>query len=193
MANPEWFNPEAIRGDIEKTITNGFRPKVHNQISVYQPGDFVRLDDIVYEALNKNTVSIPPSADWSTKGPVYPIVYENIDSMFGDNGSIRVQISWGNTSDESIGCNNTYLRMITGVLSTWVITPRNKGTKPGLLASMRLREIFSKWNRLGTCGSEIKISAINGPRSVTPNPGDNHFTHILLGTLMAMEKAPRLR
>lgn len=145
----EWFDPDAIRGDIESSL--------------------------------------------ATLLPTHKLVYENVESSLGPTGAIRIQISWGGTTDESISCLDGSLRSITGVLSSWIFTPKNQGTSQGLKAAMQLREAYMNWNRLGTCGKQARISAVNGPRSIEASTGDDYHIHILTATLTAMERVSYLR
>lgn len=146
---PNWFDPDAIRGDIESSLTLAL--------------------------------------------PAYGFIYENVEATLHPSGSIRLQISWGSTTDQSIYCPDGTLRSISGVLSVWIFSPANKGTSTPLQTAITLRREFLKWSRLGTCGSEVRISSVNGPRSVETVAGSDFHVHVLTATLTAMEQVSYLR
>lgn len=184
----DYFDPDAIRGDIESAITEVFYPRVYSTTQSYAPGDRVRLGGAVYWANTSVSGVTPPSAEWNDEGPAYKLIYENVESNFAEQGSIRISISWTETSDASIGCPSGTLRSVEGVLSAWIFTPRNRGTSAGLKAAARLRQQYLNWSRLGTCGKGVRISTVNGPRAGGINQGDDFYVHILSARLTAMEQ-----
>ena len=125
--------------------------------------------------------------------PNYGFIYENVPATLTPEPTIRIQISWGETTDESISCPDGSLRSITGTLSTWVYTPKNQGTSKGLVAAMDLRSLYMQWNRLGDCGQQVRISSVNGPRAGGAATGDDFYVHVLTATLTAMERVSYLR
>jgi hypothetical protein len=189
----DWFDPDAIRGDIESTLTGLFDPPVYDPAAPYAKGDYVQLDRVIYRALVALPVTPPPSLEWDTVGTTYKLVYENVESRLDPYGSIRIQISWGISSFETLYCNEGATRSVAGVATFWIITPKNQGTSQGLQATARLRAILGLWNRLGTCGKQVRISAINGPQASDVYKNSDLYVHILTATLTALETVPFVR
>jgi hypothetical protein len=187
-----WFKPDVIRGDIENTLTTYFSPPAYAAATTYAIGARVRSASLVYAATAVTTGSAPPSANWVLEGPTYPIIYENVPAVFQLQGAIRVAISWFETQDEGMLCADGRLRSVSGVISTWFFTPRNKGTNAGVSAAARMRRLFAEWDRIGTCGSQCLISRISGPRAIEPDPKADHFIHLLTGKLTTMERVGEL-
>lgn len=188
-----WFDPNVIRGDIESTLTGFFYPPVFSATVAYQQGDLVRLNGLVFQAPSALTGVIPPATPWEEKGRALPIVYENVESPLGQQGAIRLQISWLDTSNESIGCGEGSLRSIDGVLSCWIFSPKNAGTAIGLKDAMRLRQILNLWKRVSDCGQQIRVYSVNGPRPSSGPQGSDFYTHIVSCSLVAMERIQTLR
>lgn len=189
----DFFDPDAIRGDVESHLTGIFYPKVYSAATPYAVGDRARLNGNVYVAKNPVTGLTPPSANWDEDGPAYKVIYENVGTTLAESGAIRLAISWAGTQDESIGCTEGTLRLITGVLTCWIFTPRNAGTSQGLKAATRLRRSLLDWNRIGTCGKGVQFHNPNGPRSATVPTGADYYAHIVAVTLRTMERVSYLR
>lgn len=183
----DWFDPDVIRGDVELGLTNYFYPSAYSASSTYQINDRVRSGGNVFRALEVVTGTAPPSAEWTNEGPAYRVLYENVQSVFGENGAIKTVLDWNGTQKESIWGPDGVMRSIDGVLSCWIFTPRYQGTSSGLKASMRMRQFFNQWNRLGTCGRQMMITSPNGPRSIEPDEGDDFYIHILTASARAIE------
>lgn len=187
------FDPNAIRGDIESELTNVFYPSAHSAATSYVVGNRVRLGGVVYRA-NAPVIGVtPPSAEWDSEGPVYPIIYENVDGKLAPSGGIKVMISWTDTYDASIYCETGTLREVNGVLSTWILTPKNQGTAAALKASARLRSLYLRWARQGTCGQQVKISSVRGPSSSMPSSPTDHCVYVMTASLKAMERVVYVR
>lgn len=189
----DFFDPDIIRGDIESSITDLFHPGVYSAINAYSQGDRVRINGQVYKANVAVTGVAPPAAQWINEGPVYNIIYENVEGTFAQSGAVRISISWADTRNESVFCPGGTLRAITGVLTVWVFTPLGQGTSAGLKAAMRLRNAYLSWSRLGICGKEVRISSVNGPRHLATPSGVDHYAHAVSATLTAMERVSYLR
>lgn len=183
----DWFDPDAIRADIESTFTSFYYPAVYSAATSYISGNLVRLNGSVYQA-NQSAVGVtPPAAQWTLLGDACKVLYENVPSTL-DNTSIRIQLSWGATSNESIQGAGSRLRRVDGVIGIWIFTPKGQGTSKSLKVASRVRQTMNLWNRLGTCGEQVMIYDVNGPRSVDSTAEDTHLLQILSGSLMVLEK-----
>jgi hypothetical protein len=188
------FDPDAIRGDIETTLTQYFYPPFYDPLKPYLVDDFIQDNGRVYRAILPSTGVLPPDPrTWKLLGAAYKLVYENDESSLDPFGSIRIMISWGSSNYSTLQCVDRGTRTITGVISTWIFTPRNQGTSQGLQAAMRLREVFGLWDRIGTCGKQVRISAIDGPQSSANNSQSDLHAHVLTATLTALESVPFVR
>lgn len=188
-----WFDPDAIRGDFESAIGNLFYPAIFSAATTYGVGDLVRLNGMVYLSAAPAIGITPPATPWNLVGRALPLIYENVNSDVGENGAVQMQISWLRTDSQSIGCFNGSLRSISGVLSCWIYSPRSVGTSMALRDSMRLRSLLSKWRSVSDCGKQVRVHAINGPRSVTPRAGNDFHLHVISCSLTAMERIQTLR
>jgi hypothetical protein len=188
-----WFDPNAIRGDIEQTLTGRFDPPVFSALVPYDAGSYVQLNKVVYQTPSPAVGIIPPAVPWEAQGNVYKLIYENVDSTIPVEGAIRIQISWMMTQNASIGSGDGSLRSVEGVISCWIISPKNTGTKQSLLSASRLRQVFAEWNRASDCGKQIRMYAVNGPRSYQSDPKDEYHIHVVTASITAMERVQTLR
>ena len=188
-----WFNPDAIRGDFEKTLTDYFYPPAFNPLTTYQPETLVRYNGLLFVNSAISIGSIPPLFPWVEGGRALKPIYENVDSTLDPNGAIRIQISWGGTNNESIGCRDGSLRSIEGTLICWIFTPKSKGTSSGLANGARLRTILNSWNASADCGEQVRVYAVRGPSTFEPPRGSDFHAHIVSCSLTAMERVPSLR
>lgn len=184
----DWFKPDVVRSDVELTFTNLYYPAVYSSTVSYVAGDRVRSNGLVYEANQATIGSTPPSANWDLVGPSCKILYENVSSTL-DSLSARIQLSWGGTTRKSVYAPDGILREVDGAIGIWIFTPKNQGTSPGLKLAARMRETLNLWKRLGTCGEQVMIYDVNGPRSVDSVSEDTHFVQLLSASLMVLEKA----
>lgn len=185
----QWFDPEAIRSDVEGSLFLAFNPASYSSLTAYAIGDRARVSSNVYVALAAATGVSPPSAQWELEGPTYSLIYDGVAATIPAEGAIKLQISWGLTTDMTIPCRSGAVRSVQGVLTAWVYTPPNKGTKQGLLAAARLRKLFGLWgnNGLGLCGQQVKMHNPNGPRTIAPAAGVEYQAHVLTCSLTALE------
>lgn len=188
-----WFNPDAIRADFEQTLTNYFYPPEFNALISYQPETLVRFGGLIFSNFVECTGVAPPSYFWLKTGQALKPIYENVDSTFDSSGSLRIQIFWGGTANESIGCPNGSLRSVEGTLVCWIITSRGRGTSTGLAEGARLRSVLNSWNTLSSCGDCVRVSAIRGPSVFESPKGSDFYAHIVSCSLTAMERVPSLR
>lgn len=183
-----WFDPNAIRGDIESELARQFMPPAYSSAANYVEDSIVSLGGFVYSASAPVTGVSPPSPPWYKVGRVLKVYYENVESVISEEGGLRVAISWFGTRNESVGCDDGVLRSIDGTLTCWVFSPRNLGTSIGLVDGARLRRILNLWNSVSDCGKQIRTRAVSGPRATTPSPGADFYTHIVTCSLQAMER-----
>lgn len=188
-----WFDPDAIRGDIESTLTELFQPPVFSATVNYQKNDLVRLGGFVFRATAPAIGALPPAAPWEKEGRALPLVYENVPSALGKEGGLLIRISWMSTRNESIGCESGSLRSIEGVLSCWILSPKNMGTSYGVVDAARLRRAFGLWNAVSDCGKQVRMYAVNGPRTENPREGSDFYAHIVTCSMVAMERVNTLR
>jgi hypothetical protein len=189
----DFFDPDVIRGDFESTLTGIFYPPVYSASVSYASDARARLNGFVYRALAPVTGVTPPSGQWFQEGIACKIIYSNVESKIDPRGTIKIEVSWGSTRDSSISCVEGSLRDVTGSISSWILTPRNIGTSAGLKVATRLREAYMQWNRIGTCGKQVKIVSVNGPKVISVDPGSDFFGHIMVGTIKTMERVSYLR
>lgn len=182
-----WFDPDAIRGDFESTFTTLYYPPVYSAATTYQIGSRVRLNGNVYESTQVVVGVTPPSAQWSLLGSACKVLYENVPSTL-DTSSLRLQLSWGDTNNESIYHPGGRMRRIDGVIGVWIFTPKGQGTSKSLQIAARVRQTLNLWNKLGTCGKQVMVYDVNGPRSVDSSADESHFLQILSAGLTVFEK-----
>jgi hypothetical protein len=188
-----WFDPNAIRGDIEKTLTQSFNPPAYSSTTNYLKDALVSLGGFVYSA-SANTVGVaPPANPWVKESRVLKLVYENVDTTLATAGSLRIMISWSVTTNESVGCDVGALRSITGTLTCWVLSPKSSGTSAGLIDAARLRRLFNMWKGVSDCGRQIRMYAVNGPRSASAPSDADFYSHVVTCSLGAMERVQTLR
>lgn len=188
-----WFNPDAIRGDFEKTFTDLYYPPAFSAAENYAIGDRVRFNGKVYVSNGDSIGSTPPSIDWTEANRACKIIYENVEANVDPMASMKILISWFDTSNESISCEEGTLRSITGTFTCWIATPKNQGTSAGLQIGGSVRQTLALWRELGTCGEAVRASVIRGPRSSQTAPGLDYYAHVVTATLTAMEQVPYLR
>lgn len=190
------FAPDAIRGRLEATLQILFSPAAHDPATAYTAGNRASANGSVYRAIGKVVTADPPDPEWELEGPVYPVLYENVPAKIPAKGAVRMAISWGNTDPMAIRCNTGRMQRVTGVLTCWIYTPANEGTRAGLLAIKRLRDELRRWNPPGVdpngttpAGEYVRVTNPNGPRSSGPANGFDFFTHNLTATLTVIEIA----
>jgi hypothetical protein len=188
-----WFDPDAIRGDFEKTLTNLFYPSAFNPLVNYSPQTLVRFNGLLFVNSVASFGPVPPSYPWEEAGEALKPIYENVESELDPNGALRIQISWGGTSNESIGCIDGALRSIEGALTCWIFTPKNKGTRSGLINGARLRRILSAWNSSSDCGEQVRAYTVRGPSVFQLPKGSDFYAQIVSCSLTAMERVSGLR
>ena len=188
-----WFDPDTIRGDFEATFTGLYWPAPYNSAQNYSPDDRVRLNNRLYVAVAPSVGVSPPAAQWQDAGLACKIIYENVESTVDPFASIRLAISWRDTRNESVSCLDGALRSVNGTITFWILTPKNQGTSAGLKIASSVRQALMLWKRIGTCGKEVRVSAINGPRNGDAGPGSDHFIHIVTASLTTMEQVSYLR
>lgn len=185
-----WFNPDAIRGDFEQALAESFDPLPYDSFVAYPGNSLVQFNSLIYRASSQVSGASPPNAPWVEIGPTMKLIYENVESSFNVNGGIRISISWRETRNESIGCNSGSLRSIDGTVSFWIFTPRNVGTSRALRCAMRLRELLNDWRSVSDCGSQVRVYAVNGPRTYDLPSGSDFHAHLVTCSLLAMERVP---
>ena len=183
-----WFNPDSIRSDIESTFTNMYYPAAYSAATSYVAGNRVRRNGIVYEANQSVAGVVPPASQWNTIGSACKVLYQNVPSTL-DTISMRIELSWGRTTNESSYSTEGRLRRVDGAMGVWIFTPKGQGSSSSLQIASRVRQTMFLWNRLGTCGEQVMIYDVNGPRSVDSVAEDTHFLQILSASLMVLEKA----
>lgn len=183
----DWFKPDAIRSDIESTFTSFYYPAVYSAAVNYASGSLIRLGGSVYQA-NQAVINVaPPAIQWTLLGDACKVLYENVSSAL-DNSSMKIQLGWGGTSNESIRGPGGRLRRVDGVIGVWIFTPKGQGTSKSLRIASRVRETMNLWNRLGTCGEQVMIYDVNGPRSADSTADETHLLQILSASLVVLEK-----
>ena len=188
-----WFDPDTIRGDFESTFTSLYWPASYNATKNYALDERVRLGDRVYVATAPGAGVAPPGSQWQESGPACRIIYENVESTLGQFAAIRLALAWRDTKDETIYCPDGSLRSIKGTITFWVLTPKNQGTSTGLKIASSIRQSLALWKRIGTCGKEVRVSDVNGPRGGDAGQGSDHFLHIVTASLTTMEQVDYLR
>jgi hypothetical protein len=188
-----WFDPNAIRGDIEKTLTQAFNPSVYKATTNYVKDALVSLGGFVYSASASTIGVAPPANPWVKESRVLKLIYENVDATLATAGSLRIVISWLGTSNESVGCDIGSLRSIEGTLTCWVLSPKSSGTSVGLVDAARLRRLFNSWKGVSDCGKQIRMYAANGPRSASVPSDSDFYSHVVTCSLVAMERVQTLR
>lgn len=184
-----WFDPDAIRGDFEKTLAELFNPAPYASSSTYAKGDLVQYQGNVYSALVDDLDTAPPGEDWQFESRVLPLLYENVNSAPTMQGAIRIQISWFLTQNASVGCPDGSLRSIDGTLSSWIFSPRSQGTSAGLRDASRMRRVLGAWRLASDCGKQVMVYGVNGPRGAPDLlQGADFHTHIITCSLRAMER-----
>lgn len=187
-----WFNPDAIRSDIEGTFASRYYPAVYSASQSYLAGQFARLGGFVYRANQAVTGIAPPSAEWDLIGDTCKVIYENVPSSLDSECSVRMQINWGGSSNESVYCPQGRLRRYEGVIALWIFTPKNQGTSKGNRVAASIRQTLELWNRMGTCGEQVMIHSVNGPRSTDSFASENHYLQIVSASVSGLERLSQI-
>lgn len=193
------FDPNAIRADIETQVKRIFNPAPYDAAVSYEAYSYVESDGQVYVCRNQVAAGSPiTGTTWLLQGPVYPVLFENVTSTIPEDGAMRVLISWGQTSQQTLPCYcGAPASLVDGVLTLFAYTQANLGTIAGLNAIRRLRDAIPIWWQLPDIDPLIlrpcyQVSQPNGPRAANAEAGSDFFTHNLTATLTATDEGSPL-
>ena len=194
------FDPDAIRADIEVETLRVFDPPVWDSTTTYEKYSHVAVDGVVYLNKEKSTNEDPKTnTNWVKRGPAYKVLYENVTSTIPKGGAVKVLVSWGGTTPQAIpcGCPPYQGGLVDGVLTLFAHTPINEGTKAGLDAIKRFRDVIPLWPQLpdfitGVPRPCYEVTQPTGPASAGDNGAGDFFTHNLTATLTASDNGSGL-
>lgn len=192
------FSPNAIRADIETQINRLFNPPPFDAGLNYEPYTAVVKDEKVYINPAEQLAAVFDPSAWIELGVACPVLFENVIQTIPEGGAVRVIISWGATTNNTIPCSDTQgsSAEVEGVLTFFAYTPSNQGTKKGLELMTRVRDIIPVWAKLPDLVSETdrpcyRITEPSGPRSAGTETSTDFATHNLTATLTAYSSGSR--
>ena len=194
------FNPNDIRSDIEVETLRVFNPPAWDAGTEYQRYTHVSVGSDVYVNTGTSTGDNPETESiWKLRGPVYPVLFENVTGKIPAGGAVKVLVSWSGTTPIAIpcGCPPYQSGTVDGVLTLFAFTPINEGTRAGLDVLTRFRDVIPFWRDLpdlipGVNRPCYEMSQPTGPSSGgDAGPGD-YFTHNLTATLTATDNGSGL-
>ena len=194
------FDPNAIRADIEVETLRVFDPPAWEAATEYERYTHVSRGGLVYLNTAKTTAEDPETEDvWKLRGPVIPVLFENVTSKIPAGGAVKILVSWAGTTPQAIpcGCPPYQGGLVDGVLTLFAHTPINEGTKAGLDAITRFRDVIPLWGQLpdfiaGVNRPCYEMSQPTGPASAGDNGAGDFFTHNLTATLTASDNGSGL-
>ena len=194
------FDPDAIRADIEVETMRVFDPPAWDSAIEYERYTHVSKGGQVYLNTAKTTGDDPETeAVWKLRGPVMKCLFENVTSTIPKGGAVKVLVSWGGTTPQAIpcGCPPYQGGLVDGVLTLFAHTPINEGTKAGLDAIKRFRDVIPLWPQLpdfitGVDRPCYEVTQPTGPASAGDNGAGDFFTHNLTATLTASDNGSGL-
>lgn len=186
---PHLLAPDKIRADIEGTFSKVFDPAGFEPTKSYQPDDRAAFAGDVWIAISPIIGLAPSEPEWLNEGIAMVLLYENIEAKIPMNGAIRLVQSWASTSDLTIPSGRSgKWRFANGTLTCWAYTPLGRGTSLGLQIAARIRSLLLRWEKgIFTCGSQVTMTAPDGPRSILPAAGATFHGHLLTCSLLAIE------